>query len=121
MKDLNPKFKALKQVKENGRKLLENGDKRFDNYEIDPYDVATIIFTSGTTAMSKGVKLSNNNIASNIYDMQCTEKILDTDTNLLFLPLHHTFGSTQMLLFFANGATTVFCDGLRHIQENLKE
>jgi len=116
-----PSFTSLSSIKEQGKKLLQKGDKRFDNYKVNPYDVATIIFTSGTTDTSKAVQLSNYNIASNIYDMQCTEKILSIDTNLLFLPLHHTFGSTQMLLFFANGATTVFCDGLRHIADNLRE
>ena len=40
---------------------------------------------------------------------------------MAFLPLHHTFGSTALLLFLADGVTNVFCDGLRHIQENLRE
>ena len=44
-----------------------------------------------------------------------------TDTNIAFLPFHHTFGSTGMLFFLSNGTRNVFCDGLRHIQENLKE
>ena len=83
--------------------------------------IKTIIFTSGTTSMAKAVVLTNKNIASNIYDLNCTEKIYSTDVNLAFLPLHHAFGSTGMILFLANGATNVFCDGLRHIQNNLKE
>ena len=51
----------------------------------------------------------------------CHETIYNTDVNLAFLPLHHAFGSTGIILFLANGATNVFCDGLRHIQSNLKE
>ena len=65
--------------------------------------------------------LSHKNIASQIYNINACEKIYDTDVNLAFLPLHHTFGSTAMVLFLADGVTNVFCDGLRHIQENLKE
>ena len=40
---------------------------------------------------------------------------------MAFLPFHHTFGSTGLLFFLAHGATNVFCDGLRYIQDNLKE
>ena len=104
-----------------GEELLKNGDKRFENHKIDPNAMATIIFTSGTTSMSKAVMLSNNNIASNIYDMHMVESFYSTDVNMAFLPFHHTFGSTGLLVFLSGGATNVFCDGLRYIQENLKE
>ena len=114
-------YTCIKELEEKGEILLKKDDRRFRKYKPVPEELASIIFTSGTTSMAKAVMLSNKNIASNMYDLMCAEKILSTDVNLLFLPLHHTFGSTQMLLFFANGATTVFCDGLRHIQENLKE
>lgn len=114
-------FESLSNIKAKGKNLLEKKDTRFRDYKINPDDMATIIFTSGTTSLSKAVMLSNKNIATNIYDMQCTENLNDKDVNLLFLPLHHTFGSTGLILFLANGATNVFCDGLRHIQENLKE
>ncbi len=114
-------FESLSNIKAKGKNLLEKKDTRFRDYKINPDDMATIIFTSGTTSLSKAVMLSNKNIATNIYDMQCTENLNDKDVNLLFLPLHHTFGSTGLILFLANGTTNVFCDGLRHIQENLKE
>lgn len=104
-----------------GDKLLKNKDKRFEEHKIDPEELASIVFTSGTTSLSKAVMLSHKNIASQIYNINACEKIYDTDVNLAFLPLHHTFGSTAILLFLADGVTNVFCDGLRHIQENLKE
>ena len=75
----------------------------------------------GKPMPSVELKIENKNIASNIYDLTCTDNIYSTDVNLAFLPLHHAFGSTGMILFLANGATNVFCDGLRHIQNNLKE
>ena len=104
-----------------GDKLLKNKDKKFEEHKIDPEELASIVFTSGTTSLSKAVMLSHKNIASQIYNINACEKIYDTDVNLAFLPLHHTFGSTAILLFLADGVTNVFCDGLRHIQENLKE
>ena len=80
-----------------------------------------LLFTSGTTSKSKAVMLSHKNIASNIYSMTKSEDIRSTDTNIAFLPFHHTFGSTGILMFLSRGATNVFCDGLRHIQKNLVE
>lgn len=96
-------------------------DTRYDEHQINPDEMATLVFTSGTTSSSKAVMLSQRNIASNIYGIVLAEKIYDTDVNMAFLPLHHMFGSTALLLFLSRGATNVFCDGLRHIQENLKE
>lgn len=115
------KFKTVNDIIDEGNEILKNGDNRYDNHKIEPNAIASIIFTSGTTSMSKAVMLSNINIASNIYNINMAEKIYDTDVNMAFLPLHHTFGSTALLLFLADGVTNVFCDGLRHIQSNLKE
>ena len=96
-------------------------DKRFAEHKINPDEMATLVFTSGTTSASKAVMLSNRNIASDIFCTVSAEKIYDTDVNMAFLPFHHMFGSTGLLLFLSRGCTNVFCDGLRHIQENLKE
>lgn len=117
----NSDYLSLEEVKKQGREKLLEGDAKFENHKIDPNEMATIIFTSGTTAMSKAVVLTNKNIASNIYQMNCTETIYSTDVNMAFLPFHHTFGSTGIILFLSHGATNVFCDGLKYIQNNLKE
>ena len=114
-------MKTLEEVKNLGAKELADGNNTFIEAEIDNKKMAAIIFTSGTTSMAKGVMLSHYNIASNIYCMQLVEKAYDTDVNMAFLPFHHTFGSTGLLFFLAHGATNVFCDGLRYIQDNLKE
>ena len=117
----NTEFKNYEEIKLKGKELLEKKDKRFDKYIARPDDIATIIFTSGTTSMSKAVMLSNRNIASNLYDLLSTEYVDSNDTNLLFLPLHHVFGSTGLLFFLCSGTKNAFCDGLRYVQENLKE
>lgn len=111
---------CVNEIIEQGKLFLEN-NKSYDEYNPDPDEMATIIFTSGTTSASKAVMLSNRNIASNLFDLLSTEKVYPTDRNLLFLPLHHTFGSTGALFFLSSGATNMFCDGLRYIQKNLKE
>lgn len=114
-------FIYLGDLLENGKKLLEAGKKEFVNAEIDNNKMSVILFTSGTTSKSKAVALSHRNIASNIEAMNKVEGIRSTDVNMAFLPLHHTFGCTGILLFLNHGCTNVFCDGIRHIQSNLKE
>lgn len=114
-------FSYLGDLLENGKKLLEEGNKEFVNAEIDNNKMSVILFTSGTTSKSKAVALSHRNIASNIEAMNKVEGIRSTDVNMAFLPLHHTFGCTGILLFLNHGCTNVFCDGIRHIQSNLKE
>ena len=114
-------FKSLNEVISIGKKAIKDGKNEYKNLKINPEEMAAIIFTSGTTSLSKAVMLSNKNIASNIYGIKCSEKIYNTDVNLAFLPFHHTFGSTALLLFLSEGVTNVFCDGLRHIAQNLKE
>ncbi len=114
-------IKNLSDILKEGKKLVEKGNKNYIDAVIDDEKMATIIFTSGTTSESKAVMLSNKNIASNITDLDYVEKADSNDVNMVFLPLHHTFGSTGLLFFLSKGATNVFCDGLRHIQNNLKE
>lgn len=119
--DENDTFTSINELITEGKELLNQGHREFLDAKINEEEMSIILFTSGTTSASKAVMLSHKNIASNIYALNSAEKIYDTDINLAFLPFHHTFGSTGLLLFLSNGATNVFCDGIRHIQSNLKE
>ena len=114
-------YDNIPDLKEQGKVLLENGNKEFTTTKIDSYGMSILLFTSGTTSKSKAVMLSQNNITSNVYAMQKVEGICDTDTNLAFLPFHHIFGSTAMIVMLACGVKTAFPDGLRYVAQNLKE
>ena len=114
-------FLYLGDLIEEGSKLVENGNREFIDAKIDDNKMSIILFTSGTTSKSKAVMLSHRNIASNISAMNRVENFLSTDVNMAFLPFHHTFGSTGILIFLNHGCTNVFCDGIRHIQANMKE
>lgn len=83
--------------------------------------MSILLFTSGTTSKAKAVMLNQYGITTNIYDMQQVESFFDTDVNIAFLPYHHIFGSTGMLVMLASGVKTVFPDGLKYIKQNLKE
>ena len=114
-------FKNISKLLKTGNEEINSGKTDFINAKIDENEMAILLFTSGTTSKSKAVMLSQKNIASNVYAMQCVEAIYSTDTNIAFLPFHHIFGSTCMVVMLAYGVRTVFPDGLRYIKKNLNE
>lgn len=105
-----------------GNVLLKNGNREFLDSEINPEEMNIMLFTSGTTSESKVVALCHRNLCSNLMDIA---SVLDIDSNdriLSFLPLHHVFECTVGFLFsLYKGCQTSFCDGIRHILENLNE
>ena len=113
---------SFKKLVARGKELLENGDKRFIDAKINVEEMRIMLFTSGTTSKSKAVMLSHKNIASNLMDISSVLKVREDDRFLSFLPLHHTFEcTTGFLLPLSVGASIAFCDGIRHIAENIKE
>lgn len=107
---------------EKGKKLLKAGNREFVNSEIDNEIMSIMLFTSGTTSASKIVALSHKNICSNLMDIASVLDVNCDDIFLSFLPLHHVFECTVGFLFsLYSGAQTVFCEGIRHIVENMNE
>ena len=102
------KSKTVQELVKEGKKLLENGDTKYEKIKIDPNKMSIMLFTSGTTNEPKAVMLTQKNICSDLTDIATFVKIYDTDT-LTFL-----YG-------FYSGATVAFCDGLKYIQKNLAE
>ncbi len=107
---------------EKGQKLLDGGDTRFLDAEIDPNAMCSLLFTSGTTGMSKGVMLCHRNFCSEVMAAMGVIKISPDDCGISMLPLHHTYEST-IILFFAPycGAKVTFCDGFKYVLKNMKE
>ena len=111
-----------KEMLEQGKKLLEEGNRDFLDAKIDNEKMSIMLFTSGTTAMSKAVMLSHKNICSNLIDITSVIRLYPTDRFLSFLPLHHTFECTVGFLYpISVGGAIAFCEGIRHIAENIKE
>jgi len=105
-----------------GKELISNGDDTFVNAEINAEEMSIMLFTSGTTAMSKAVMLSHKNICSNLFDITSTIGINENDRFLSFLPLHHTFECTVGFMYpISRGGAIVFCEGIKHIADNIKE
>lgn len=83
-----------------------------------PEDIATIIFTSGTTGKSKGVMLTQSNIATNVEAVDYTS---DPGSVLLsVLPIHHAFCLVMdWLKGFSLGATICINDSFLHMVKNM--
>ena len=113
---------AQKELIEKGKELIKQGNDQFTKANIDCEKMSIMLFTSGTTSASKAVALSHRNLCSNLMDIASILDINSSDVFLSFLPLHHVFECTVGFLFaLYKGAKTVFCDGIRHIPENMKE
>lgn len=113
---------SQKELIEKGKELVDGGDRSFIDAEINPEEMSIMLFTSGTTSKSKVVALSHKNLVSNLMDFASVLDIDSSDRILSFLPLHHVFECTVGMLYSLYiGAERAFCEGIRHIVENLNE
>jgi long-chain acyl-CoA synthetase len=78
-----------------------------------PFDLALLVFTSGTTGVSKGVMLTHFNILSNLDGISSHVRIRSDDSVLSILPLSHMFEFTAGLLYpIMTGSTITFLRSL---------
>jgi len=113
---------SQKELIEKGKEFVEAGDRSFIDAKINPEEMSIMLFTSGTTSKSKVVALSHKNMVSNVMDFASVLDIDSSDRILSFLPLHHVFECTVGMLYSLYiGAQRSFCEGIRHIVENLNE
>jgi long-chain acyl-CoA synthetase len=87
----------------------------------EPGDVATILYTSGTTGRPKGVMLTHNNIYSNTRAVQGVLPISTDDVALSFLPLSHILQRMVDYFLFANGVTIAYVRSFDEVPQALVE
>lgn len=113
---------SQKRLISEGIQLVKSGDASFTNAKIDNEKMSIMLFTSGTTSISKAVALSHKNICSNLMDISSILDVNSSDVFLSFLPLHHVFECTVGFLYpISIGGSIAFCEGVKHMAENIKE
>jgi len=113
---------SLRKLIEEGKDEIAAGDRSFIDAEIDNEEMSILLFTSGTTGMSKGVMLSHKNICADLMIAPTVFKVYTDDIFFSVLPLHHTYACTcDFLIPLYKGAAIAYCQGLKYITKNLAE
>jgi len=86
-----------------------------------PTDLATIVYTSGTTGPPKGVMQTHGNHVAAVTASKQATPVEEGWVHLLFLPLAHSFARLESFLGVAHGLTTAFAENLDKVGDNLKE
>ena len=112
--------RALSSLILAGKEKFDRAPETYFDAPIDADKMSLLVFTSGTTGKGKGVMLSQNNILSVMTDI--IPYIDFSDKTVGVLPLHHTYGSSVMLVGHAIIGSEVYISaGLRYVQKELKE
>lgn len=117
----------------NWKEILDLGEDDSTQNEVEdlskaihPADLATLLYTSGTTGRPKGVMLTHENIVSNVLGslprIPRRKSLEYKDTRVLsFLPICHIFERMLFYLFQYNGFSIYFAESIEKMGENVKE
>jgi len=97
-RDLHLKTPAAKDVYE-FTELVKGHEPLFQDHKSDMDDVAILIYTGGTTGVSKGAQQTHRNISYNCQQMRAwSQGFVDgKETMLGVLPFFHSYGMTVCL------------------------
>lgn len=113
-----PNFQELLQL---GQSNLDEKALDLRRNAVDPSDLASIIYTSGTTSAPKGVMLSHENHVSNVMVAAFTIRLHHSYQILSYLPLSHSY--ERMVNYIAQylGISVYYSESVNNILANFKE
>lgn len=109
------------EVLEAGRKGNYRDELNQRRNAVSPADCATILYTSGTTGVPKGVMLSHDNVVSNVIAVEHLPPVDHNDRALSFLPLCHSYERVLTYLYQYLGVSVYYAESMDKISDNLKE
>ncbi len=115
---------TFKDVIERGRRFEEkNGRGWFDQSRASrtPDDLATLVYTSGTTGNPKGAMLTHGNITSNVMAVREFVPFAAGDTALSILPLSHILERMVDFLYLYKGGCIAYAENVTKVADNLAE
>jgi long-chain acyl-CoA synthetase len=87
---------------------------------IGPDDLATIVYTSGTSGAPKGVMLTHGNLTANLAGISDALDLRDDDVGLSFLPLSHALERIVAYIYLTTGVSMVFAESFDTIARDLR-
>jgi long-chain acyl-CoA synthetase len=118
--DLTSKCVAMDPIMQQGSGDLDAGIEKAAR-AIRPDDLATIVYTSGTTGASKGAMLTHGNIASNILCSLIDFNVEPGQISISFLPLCHITARHVDLAMIYHGVTLAYCPFMENLPRTLLE
>lgn len=111
------------QILDLGKKALEARKYSLEGFlkDLSPDNLATIIYTSGSTATPKGVELTHRNLVSQIKDCRQFFPLNAEDVVMSFLPLAHIFERMVMMYYLSSGVCVHFADDVKNVGSLLRE